>query len=113
MIWLRFAPYIAIGVLALGLWGMHQRGKVLQIERDAALSQAHALEAVVTAHKALQKELAKLRADYEERERKLRAIPDDGCLDKRIPDDLRLLLAPNGEAANPGAGTKGGAADAR
>lgn len=38
MIWLRFAPYIAAGVLALALWGTWQYAGRLKDQRDAAVA---------------------------------------------------------------------------
>lgn len=105
---LRFAPYIAIALLALGLWGMHERGKNLKAERDAARQEAETYAQVVAAEKVRQRELEKLRTEYEALQRKLREIPDDGCLDRRIPDAVRLLLSPNSQAGHSGAGTEGG-----
>jgi hypothetical protein len=110
---LRFAPYIAAGFLALALWGLWQYAGRLKDQRDTARAQVRSYQQVVASERALRKKLEKLRADYEKRERALRAIPDDGCLDKRIPDALGLLLKPTGEAADSGAGAEGGASDGR
>jgi hypothetical protein len=110
---LRFAPYIAAGVLALALWGVWQYAARMKDQRDAALATAHAYQQVVAAEKARHKALEKLRERYEESERKLRGIPNDGCLDRRIPDALGLLLKPDGKAGDPGAGAEEGAADGR
>ena len=110
---LRFAPYIVAGFLAMAVWGLWERGKNLKAQRDEARAVAHAYERVVASEKARQKELEKLRAEYEERERALRAIPDDGCLDRTIPDALGVLLKSDTPAGDSGAGAKGGADDAR
>lgn len=110
---IRFAPYIAIILLAVTAWGLWQRGKALKLEAAHAKAREQAALQVITAHKALQKELHQLRADYEKRERELRAIPDDGCLDRNIPDALGLLLAPVGKDGNPSAGAERGTDDGR
>ena len=111
--YLRLGICAAFLLLSAFAWGLWQRGKVLKMEAAQATARAHAAEQVITAHKALQKELQKLRADYEERERALRAIPDDGCLDRDIPPDLGLLLAPRPAPGNSGAGTTDGTSDGR
>lgn len=95
---LRLAPYLTILILSLTAYGLWQRGKVLTMERDAAQAEVKSFGNIVEAEKKLRVELSKLRADYEKQQRKLRAIPDDGCLDRPIPDDLRLLLAPADQA---------------
>jgi hypothetical protein len=110
---LRFAPYIAAGFLALALWGLWQYAGRLKDQRDTARAQVHSYQQVVASERALRKKLEKLRADYEKRERALRAIPDDGCLDRRIPDELGLLLKPRREAGDSGPGAEGGAGNER
>ena len=109
----RFAPYIAIAFLAVGLWGLWQYAGNLKEQRDAARAQVHSYKQVVASEKALRKRLEKLRKEHEKRERELRQIPDDGCLDKRIPDALGVLLKPSGAPGDSGAGAEGGTGNGR
>lgn len=110
----RFAPYIAIAFLSVAVWGMWQRGQHLKDQRDQAQAEARSYKQVVASMKAWRADVEKLRERYEESERKLRAIPDDGCLDKRVPDDLRgLFNKPSGKDRPADTGAEEGAADGR
>src|SRR5689334_25322734 len=113
MLGLRFAPYIALVVLGITVWGLWQYAGHLKDQRDQARAEAHSYQQVVASEKALRKRLESLRKEHEKRERALRQIPDDGCLDRRIPDALGLLLGPDGKAPDSGAGAEGGARNDR
>ncbi len=119
----RFAPYIIVvlGLAVVGAgvtaWVQSARLEAAQQEamrvageRDAAVAAAAKFESdarrAANAERVLKIDLAKLRGQYENLSSKLRAVGDDGCLDREHPASVGGLFSDDdqgaGDAANPG-----------
>lgn len=112
--------WIVIALLVVGGYGLVQKAKLDRFRAETAVAQV----AQLTAERdALRDTIKTTTAALRERERTLNAlreqadadraalasIPDDGCLDRRMPSDVqRLLIQPGKGGARPAA-----AADAR
>lgn len=111
----RFAPYmvatlgVAVVVVGLTAWGQSARLEAaqqeslrIQGERDAALGAneklAEAAKREAWAAAELTRSLQKLRGQYEELSANLRAVSDDGCLDRNHPADVGRLFVDEGRA---------------
>lgn len=103
---------VVAGVMALLGWGQYQRAeriseeaRAVTQERDQALagfSDLQTANARVTAAEAVKaKELNVLRVANEKLLRSLASVPDDGCLDRKLPPAIAddLLREPSSDGA--------------
>lgn len=92
---LFYASVLVIVVLAVLAWGLDQKAKRLAGIAASTGEQLVIANGLLQAVKARDKRVAVLQKQLEETRNEVRQIDDDGCLDRRLPDDaLRLLNRP-------------------
>lgn len=107
---LPFLVVIALiaGGVAFGVWVMHGKLKAAELERSQATAMVAelktTLEGFVKSQEAFQHEMLERAKRTEAISRKagkdvqlLQKAPDDGCLDKPLPPDVKRLLQPNAQ----------------